>query len=381
METAPTTNSTTIPIIYWTKWFGIDQWEGFTIENCPQIPSTYKCQITHDRRRAIDSSVIIFHASDVQQGNNDELPPSTATQAWVYHTAEAPNNKQNGVINLMQYSMTYRLDSDFPWGYFEDPQKLIGIMEKPPLVSKDKKRTSAPIAWIVSNCNAQNYRHHYVQELKKWIDIDIYGHCLNNQIYPDNTTTVELISQYHFYLALENSNCKDYVTEKLLNTYIAGVIPIVDGPSDYGPFIPNDHAIIRLDDFANPRQLATYLKLVLNNDELYDRYLSYKKPGGIANSSRFWSTLETYKQGTCRLCKVAYERYVKNPDFYYPGKKIYPDNTCINNKHFNYRSQLIETCTSPFTILSCFIVCIMFYFLFGRRMLERKAWKKLNYSN
>ncbi|KAI9469924.1 MAG: hypothetical protein EXX96DRAFT_588015 [Benjaminiella poitrasii] len=317
----------TIPIIYWTKWFNTDQWEDYTIDHCNQ---NYNCKITHDRTKLNHSSVVIFHASDIT--NTNDMPPLSRDRAWVYHNAEAPKH-QPDIIDTMQYSMTYRLDSDFPWGYLEK-SSLLNAMEQD--VDRRKKTAKAPVAWIVSNCKASNYRHHYVRELKKWINVDIYGHCMNNAPFPANTTLMELISHYHFYLALENSNCKDYVTEKLSNAYMAGVIPIVDGPSNYRPFIPNTHSVIRLDDFGSPKELASYLNQVLNDKELYDRYLDYRQKGrGV--SQEFQRTLNTYEQGQCRLCQLAYERYMGSPYSFYPGKKIYLDNTCVARKHFDLK--------------------------------------------
>jgi hypothetical protein len=324
-----------IPIIYWTKWFDKNQWEGYTIDKC-NLP--YTCKITHDRTKVTNTSVIVFHASDLTK----DMPPLTKDRAWVYHNAEAPKN-QADIINQMQYSMTYRLDSDFPWGYLERDY-LLREMQKP-LVNKRKKET--PVAWIVSNCKATNYRHHYVRELKKWIDVDIYGHCMNNQPFPKDTSTIDLISQYHFYLSLENSNCKDYVTEKLSNAYVAGTVPIVDGPSDYGPFIPNTHSVIRIDDFESPKTLAVYLKKLLAEKKEYEAYLDYRKPGGI--SKRFKATLDQFEQSRCDLCTLAYERHTDITNNYYPGKKIYLDNTCIAHKHFRFTSTDVWRIYVPLT--------------------------------
>jgi hypothetical protein len=245
----------------------------------------------------------------------------------------------------MQYSMTYRLDADFPWGYLERDY-LLREMQKP--LSKTVKKDT-PVAWIVSNCKAPNYRHHYVRELKKWIDVDIYGHCMNNQPYPDNTSTIDLISQYHFYLSIENSNCNDYVTEKLSNTYVAGAVAIVDGPSDYGPFIPNTHSVIRMDDFESPMALAAFLKTLLAERHKYEAYLNYRKPGGI--SDRFKATLDRFEQGRCDLCTLAYERQTDIAKNYYPGKKIYLDNTCIAHKHFDFKSTDAWRIYLPLTIV------------------------------
>ncbi|KAL7329657.1 hypothetical protein PS15p_204719 [Mucor circinelloides] len=329
-----------IPIIYWTTWFYTNQWEGYNIDTCG-LP--YHCQLTHDRNQLSDSSVVIFHASDMDGGKKD-MPPIKENRAWVYHNAEAPKH-QPDIIDKMQYSMTYRLDSDFPWGYLEKDY-LLQRMQKP--VNKQQFKRKTPVAWIVSNCKASNYRHHYVRELSKWIDVDVYGHCMNNQHYPDNTTTVDLISQYHFYLSFENSNCKDYVTEKLSNAYVAATIPIVDGPSDYGPFIPNTHSVIRVDQFEHPKELAAYLQKVLADTNLYDSYFEYRREKGL--SDRFIATLDAYEQGKCNLCKLAYERYT-DMSLYYPGKKIYLDNTCIDYKHYSFTQTRVWRIYLPLMVL------------------------------
>ncbi len=348
-----------IPIIYWSKWFDLEQWEGYTIDNCNL---NYTCKITHDQTQATDSSVLIFHASDINK-RDFSFPQQQKNSAWVYHDAEAPHYQSLEVINKMQYSMTYRLDSDFPWGYFQG-QDLLNRMERPPSI---KKKEKASIAWIVSNCKASNYRHHYVKELLRYIDIDIYGHCLNNKDWPTNiTSTIDLISKYHFYLAIENSNCKDYVTEKLTNTYLAGVIPIVDGPSDYGPFIPNTHSVIKLDDFNHPKELANYIHHVLNNKTLYNSYLDYRKPNGL--STRFKHTLKTYEEGQCKLCQLAYERQ-SNMNLYYPGKKIYLDNTCINSKHYSFK----HSNTLLFYIPALLLILALSWFLL-KKSRRFKKW-------
>ncbi|KAI9355831.1 hypothetical protein BD770DRAFT_390842 [Pilaira anomala] len=323
-----------IDIIYWTKWFGGNQWEDYKIDQC-NLP--YTCKMTHDRTKAVNSSVIVFHASDLD--NLKDMPEQVDDRAWVYHNAEAPKDTPD-ILDVMQYSMTYRLDSDFPWGYLDQSQ-LLSSLERPLVKEKNKtKEEGAHVAWIVSNCKATNDRHLYVKELSKYIDIDIYGHCLNNKEFPENTTTIDLISKYDFYLSIENSNCKDYVTEKLSNAFLAGTVPIVDGPSDYRPFIPDTHSVIRIDGFETPNDLADYLKKLIKDKELYEAYVSYRRPGGL--SKEFKNTLEIYKQGVCGLCTLAYERHT-NMSNYYPGKKIYLDNTCVSHKHkhFGYSDTLM----------------------------------------
>lgn len=95
------------------------------------------------------------------------------------------------------------------------------------------------VAWFVSNCITTSGREKYVSELKKYVDVDVYGACgtltCSNHIecckyiidsipakiimfrtsvsfLIDHISDKMLEREYKFYLAFENSICKDYVT-------------------------------------------------------------------------------------------------------------------------------------------------------------------------
>ena len=97
---------------------------------------------------------------------------------------------------------------------------------------------------MTSNCeqneNAKK-RIAYVKELMNYIDVHSYGKCLHNKETSWShhmrfdrsishgemiTNRMKLISDYKFVLAFENNNVTDYVTEKIVTTYLAGVVPI-----------------------------------------------------------------------------------------------------------------------------------------------------------
>jgi glycoprotein 3-alpha-L-fucosyltransferase len=68
----------------------------------------------------------------------------------------------------------------------------------------------------VSNCNDRNGRQQYAHELQKHIPVDIYGKCGTKKCPRYTDTCYEMLDRdYKFYLAFENANCKDYITEKL----------------------------------------------------------------------------------------------------------------------------------------------------------------------
>ena len=116
-----------------------------------------------------------------------------------------------------------------------------------------------------------------MQEIK----VDSYGSCLNNrQGYAARMTdNVDAYKKYKFVIAIENSNCVDYVTEKLVKAVESGSIPIVagrNGRPDYRRYMP-EHSYINIYDYSSIKALAEDLKRIANNKTLYESYLWYKK--------------------------------------------------------------------------------------------------------
>jgi len=100
---------------------------------------------------------------------------------------------------------------------------------------------------------------------------------------------------YKFYLAFENSNCKDYITEKFFNNALRhNTIPLVLGASiqDYKRSSPFN-SYIHVNDFESPKGLADYLKILDTHSNLYNLYFQWKNTGEFINTF-FW----------CRLCAM-----------------------------------------------------------------------------
>lgn len=132
------------------------------------------------------------------------------------------------------------------------------------------------VAWVVSNWQEGSHRVKYYQELKKYIAVDVYGqHHLplpSNKLLPT-------VSQYNFYLAFENSQHEDYITEKLWwNALSSGTVPVVLGPprENYEHFLPPD-SFIHVDDFPSASDLARYLWELSRDTEQYQRYFQWRK--------------------------------------------------------------------------------------------------------
>ena len=110
-------------------------------------------------------------------------------------------------------------------------------------------------------------------------------------------------TEYKFYLAFENSNCKDYITEKFyVNGLKNDILPVVMGArkEDYVRSAPQK-SFIHVDDFDSPEDLAKYLKELDSNDDLYNEYFQWKGTGEMINTKFF-----------CRMCSLLHDPKVNN---------------------------------------------------------------------
>lgn len=142
--------------------------------------------------------------------------------------------------------------SDFPLQYHIPLWRMLKFWRDPYTSIGRSYDDAFPVAWLGSNCNLDCAgRGFYVAELMKHIGVASYGQCMHTHDIPGDpghsagqefsSNTLAHLRRHRFYLAIENSNCDYWVTEKLTHAYEVGAIPLVDGPEDYSPYIPNDH--------------------------------------------------------------------------------------------------------------------------------------------
>ncbi|KZS06744.1 Alpha-(1,3)-fucosyltransferase 7 [Daphnia magna] len=301
-------------ILYWNHFFGIENFtfgfghQPFIDAQCP----THTCTVTNDRMLFNRSDVVIF---SVQNMNLSDLPDIRfAHQRFVFYEMESPANTDPQPLlherirfGFFNWTMTYRLDSDIvnrdSYGVIV-PRKLtlpsmFPIARRSDPTATERKSIGGNkkklLAWFVSNCVTPSQREMYVEELSRYVPIDIYGKC-GNLTCTDRSDCREMLrTDYKFYVGFENSLCTDYVTEKLTAGFLYDTVPIVMGGVDYTQFAP-PHSFIDVKDFDSPKELAKYLLLLNETDSLYDRYFDWKP--------NFDVHLDT-KQGWCHLCKLA----------------------------------------------------------------------------
>jgi hypothetical protein len=172
---------------------------------------------------------------------------------------------------------------------------------------------------MVSNCYSQNNREDYLQRLSSILPVTRVGHCSSNKCVRRRTRCLNDLADNHpFYLAFENSLCRDYVTEKYANVILnSRMIPIVFSQSTH-LYIPN--SFIDANQFSSPEDLGQYLiKLVLNTTA-YDEYFQWK--------NEYELVIPDENDYLCDLCKKLNDPY--EPDKIYGSMKkwLYDDAKC-----------------------------------------------------
>ncbi|XP_066964632.1 uncharacterized protein [Macrobrachium rosenbergii] len=150
------------------------------------------------------------------------------------------------------------------------------------------------VAWMVSHCNTVSGREIYINELKKYIPVDIYGSCGSlkcGRNHLDTFCYADLLRPtYKFYLAFENSWCQDYITEKVFLPLEYGLVPVVYGGAKFEDFLP-PHSYVDASTMS-PRALARKLTRIASSDAEYATYHLWRN---------YWSVVVPVP--FCDLCR------------------------------------------------------------------------------
>ncbi|XP_014780591.1 glycoprotein 3-alpha-L-fucosyltransferase A [Octopus bimaculoides] len=249
--------------------------ESFLEYGCP----VNECLVTNDKAKQNSVDAIFFYET---VGISEK--PKHSNQIWIYMTQECPNFNPSvkHLENRINWTITYRQDSTivYPYGKFQYFKK--SVTQKTQSINYARGKTKK-VAWFTSSCCPSNDRMGYAKELGKYIQVDIYGNCGTKVCEKrDKWNCFQMLqNEYKFYLAFENSNCRDYITEKFfINALQHNTIPIVMGahPDDYREVAP-ENSYIHYEDFKTAKELAAYLHKLDQNDILYNEYFKWKGTG------------------------------------------------------------------------------------------------------
>jgi len=309
--------------------------EPFYANACPET----RCYITDDRELVPveDFAAIVFFHRSLAPGDVPQL--RSPNQRYVYYMDESPNHSHLNKLPLSamggfyNWTMTYTTQSDLfkPYGWIVKVQEhptgealeeyIKNFGQKNSHLAQGKTGTAA---WLVSNHNSASGREAYVKDLEQYIDVDVIGQFSVLQCNKDpELCAIEIEAKYKFYMALENSICDDYVTEKFFRTMRYNIIPVTANGANMSSLAP-PHSYIDALAFKGPKELSDHMKKVGSDPALYASYFWWKDFYQVRTSR------EDISQVHCDLCSMLHNN---------PSKKVYDDlDTWWNLENGNCRT-------------------------------------------
>lgn len=259
----------------WKHWLEFNNWYSKFNDGVK------KCTFVSD---PLAADAVVFHGLELFYDTSRilRIRQLVTDQVWVYFSSESPalieefvnglDNDARGWRHLFNWTATYQRNSDIYAPY--------GAIEKKPSQNGPEQfvwRRKYLAFVVASNCRTSIKRSHYLRELRKHMELHIFGKCEEKR-FPYESFT-DAAHHYYFYLAFENTRCKDYITEKFwTNALNAGVVPVVFGAPvhDYHDVAPPG-SFIAGESFRSIEELASYLKTVAADPKLYDAFFQWRK--------------------------------------------------------------------------------------------------------
>ncbi|KAJ8045583.1 Alpha-(1,3)-fucosyltransferase 5 [Holothuria leucospilota] len=209
-------------------------------------------------------------------------------QIWLYTTTESAfqmpfvprfSTRIDATIFNMSFCYHSKAEIVAPFGAYI--RRLEGKTDNGSAQITPKPDIPALAAWASSHCHHTFWnRTEFVMNLTKYLPMDLYGACGGNLI-PRNEAGSDILKNYKFYLAFENSCCSFYITEKFwkaLAEYESVPIVIGSSKSNYESVAP-PNSFVYADDFDSMEDLANYIKKVAEDEALYNTFHEWRRYG------------------------------------------------------------------------------------------------------
>lgn len=144
-------------------------------------------------------------------------------------------------------------------------------------------------AWVVSNGGGRE-RNLFFDKLSQYKVVDSGGSFRNN-VGGSVGDKLEFLSHYKFSICMENSKTQGYISEKLVDCFEAGTIPIYYGDDTILELLNNKSYIhVRNEDEFDEK--IELIKKIDNNDTLYQEVIREKI---VIDDTRYARELQKYK--------------------------------------------------------------------------------------
>ncbi|CAJ0583318.1 unnamed protein product, partial [Mesorhabditis spiculigera] len=289
-----------------TTFFGDPMTNERFLRECNEYKQGW-CHLTSNPNDFPNASAVLFHQPNfdylhfptiLDKDRNPDIP-------YILWALESPSNtlfySKKDYFNLTMY---YRRDADiwYPYGHMKKLKQKAEVDYERIWAHKSANKSAV---WIGSNCQTANKRSELMQALRmSGLKIEIYGACgkpapkdcvgVGKQ---NDDCVTEIVKEFKFYMAIENSFCEDYVTEKFFYTLAKReAIPIVGKRSLYQNLKIPDSAYIAIDDYKSLKFMVQHLKFIGSKKDTYLQYFKWKENYRVVPEVND-------ETGFCALCK------------------------------------------------------------------------------
>ncbi|XP_053607478.1 glycoprotein 3-alpha-L-fucosyltransferase A-like isoform X2 [Plodia interpunctella] len=285
----------TFIILVWKYWNWLRQRHGRLMNQSKDKATLLSCDVKNcvftGNDSLIDSvDVVLVH---IMREVYPEVQNRSINQKWIFLNDESPQHAFISNADVpVPYGRTVALDVPVKENVtYESIAELIPNFQY--------KRSDVLVAVAMSNCHVP-FRMKFLEEMQKYIKIDIYGKCSPNRLWCNDSC--KDINQYYFYLVMENSRCRQYLSEKVFHfAYGKGAIPIILGapPRDCKTLLPpNSYLHAKL--FSH-KDLADKIISIIHNENDFFSYHLWRNHFEVLNEHGYFGSKSYH---LCRLCEA-----------------------------------------------------------------------------
>jgi hypothetical protein len=136
---------------------------------------------------------------------------------------------------------------------------------------KGKKRKLFCGAVISNNIFGDFFRFKFIDELNKYKKVDMGGKFKNN-VGGRVKNKIQFLTSYKFSIAMENTGADGYYSEKIIESFLSGTIPIYYGDYMVDEYF-NPKSFILIKGEKDMQKKIEYIKQIDNDVQLYKSIL------------------------------------------------------------------------------------------------------------
>ena len=179
--------------------------------------------------------------------------------------------------------------------------------------TRNIKKSKFCAAFISNHANHTLFRLEFIKQLNNYKHVDMGGKFLND-VGGIIRNKIEFLKPYKFSISMENSNGDGYLSEKIIDSFLAGTIPIYYGDYLIDEYI-NPKVYILIKGEKDMHKKIEYIKTIDQNDKLYnsivkepifinDKYIDIMKKIGNEKLNFFYNIFLQEKKNSKRIDDV-----------------------------------------------------------------------------